>query len=365
MKHSFFRYFIISCFTAASLLSCSKDDKNENPQESFDESYLIETIAQVILDSGLEFPQPEPPADRGEGRSSDLLALASDYMVVDIGDGETMTAKMWLGANNHVIPSLKWKNENPNFCSDQGLEMRPALKMFKFTIHNAPEQDIRTVQLNYIDVDTGIIEHSVISDNYGPDPDWLYAAMSMVWAEMMDLVNAQGALGPCIDGDSLTLRFKSTVTNVTPEAQTYEEIKVTVSLQYDESIDAYTGIGEFEWIEGWLQNEELGTIPFPTVKSGALEVVKLITPSLTGGSINDATMIFKAPRVTAADSSMLFVSFMAFYDMISGDDNTFTYRFDDWQTSSNPDIVMKANTNNHLEDDDAVLTETSSFEIFK
>ena len=364
MKTKFLYYLIISCLSAAFLFSCSEEDKNEKAHENIEEGYLIETIARVIRDSGLEFPQADLSADRGEAKlSDDLLALASDYMSVDMGDGETMNARIWLTEDNHIIPTPEWRNENPNFCSDQGLQMHTAQKLFVFTIYNIPQSDIRTVKLNYIDIETGIIEHSFMTENYEADPDWLYMAMTEVWAEMWDVVDIKSAVGPCKGGDPLTLKFNSTVTNETPEANSYEKIEVTITLHFDESKGAYTGIGEFVWIEGWLWSEETGNIPFPSIKGGELEIVKLITPGMGRNSIDDATMTFRAPRINATSQSMLFASFMAFYNMISGDEDTFEYKFDNWELSNNPEIIMAAYINNQLADDDVVLTETTTIEI--
>ena len=369
MKNRFFYYFIISCLSAVFLFSCSKDDKDEKAPESFEKSYVTETIARVIRDSGLEFPQADSPADRGEAKlSDDLLALASDYMSVDVGNGEIMTAKIWLGADNHIIPTLEWRNGHPDFCSDQGLQMRTAEKQFLFTIHNIPQDDIRTVQLNYIDIETGIIEHSVMTENYGAGSDWLYEAMSEVWMEMMDLVNTNGAQGPCEGGGGggpLTLHFSSKVKFDSPDTMIYEEFKFTISLQFNELEQAYTGISEFVWVEGYAWDKENDIYyPYPNVKSGEMEIVKLITPELAGNSIENATMNFRVPQPSDRNSSLLLLLFAQFYTSVGTQgDATAEFRIDNWQLSNDPEIVMAAYINNRDVEEDGVFTETTTFKI--
>lgn len=359
---------MISCISFIVITSCSKDDKNEKAPESIEESYIIETTAQVIRNSGLEFPSISS-ANREASRPMEFIWPAEDYITVtrerEDGDyGEIITVNLWLGPDNHIIPTPDWQRAHPDYCLDQGKYMRPVRKLLQFRIFNNPRDDIRAVQLNRIDVETGRIENSFYTDYYDADPNWMHEAMSEAWDQLLLESTIKGAVDPCDTRVPLTLHFTSTVNNVTEDNETYEKIEATVTLHFDESIGGYTGSAEFVWIEGWIYIAELNeTRPYPPEKNGALEIVKLITPAMVENSIEDATMEFKAPRISATTQSMLFASFMAFYDMIHGDNTTITYQLNNWQLLADPEIIMAKYLNHVLDDGETRLTENTIFEI--
>lgn len=356
-----FSILIVSSLAGVFLFSCNKDDENV-PDNSYD-SGMVTVVSRVIRDSGLNFPQASSSSNRDANRPSGFEWPAEDYVTVDDSDSEIITVKIWLGPDNHIIPTPEWQAAHPNYCMDQGKYMRPVRKLLQFKIFNVPRDDIRAVQLNHIDVETSRIEHSVMTDWYDAAPDWMYQAMSEVWSEMRNQTTIKDAIEPCEDRIPLTLYFSSIVTNELTDASTYEEFEFSIPLQFDESKGAFSGVGDFVWVDGWIWHEDIGYQPFPAIKTGQMEIVGLITPELAGNSIENATMNFKVPIIDQENSSMLLASFMHFYTMVSNDGSNMEYRIDNWQLLDDPDIIMGTYTNNVAEFDDGTLTETTTIEI--
>ena len=357
---------MLSFFSVILLFSCNKEESNgpDNDDVNIEPSHLIEVTSRVIRDSGLDFPQSRSTSDRESQRPTDFEWPPEDYITVDASNSEQIIIKLWLGPDDHIIPTPDWQAANPNYCMDQGKYMLPARKLLQFKIHNLPRDGIRSVQLNYINVLDYRIEQSVITDWYEADPDWMYQAMSEVWDEMRTRATIKNAVAPCDDRIPLTLYFNSAVTYDITEAMVYEEFEFSILLQFDESEGKYTGIADLVWVDGWVWNKvENNYLPYPTNKSGQMEIVSLITPALAGNSIENATMNFRVPMISPENSSFLLISFGEFYTWVNNQNDTMEFRVDNWQLLDDPDIIMGTYTNNTTQVDGGTLTEITTIEI--
>lgn len=372
MKSNLFYRLIIPCIALIFIFSCNKDDDNTDPNNDNDEDTIeevsyVHVVSRVIQESGLEFPTSTSSNRQDEAeRMLGFVWPAEDYVTVDESDPEIILVKIWLDAENHIIPTPEWQINHPDYCMDQGKYMRPAKQLLQFKIHNLGRDDIRTVQLNHIMVDTQVIEHSVMTGYYEADPDWIYYAMSEVWEEMLTQTTIKNAVDPCDDRIPLTLHFNSQITFDAVDTVIFEEIEVTISLQFDETTQSFKGISEFVWIEGYAWIRESDTyLPYPTVKCGEMEIVELITPILANNSMEDATMTFKVPQPSYEHSSILLIALAEFYHSTANADGTMQFTFDEWQALDDPEIVMASYTNNQRTVDDGLITEATIFEIVR
>lgn len=366
MKSKLFYGIMLSFFSVILLFSCNKDENNgsENDEVNIEPSHLIEVASRVVRDAGLDFPQSRSANDRESQRPTDFEWPPEDYITVDASDSEEILIKLWLGPDNHIIPTPDWQAANPNYCLDQGKYMRPARKLLQFKIYNLPRDGIRSVQLNYINVLDFKIEQSVMTDWYEAHPDWMYQAMSEVWGEMRTRATIKSAVEPCDDRIPLMLYFNSTVTYDIAEALVYEEFEFSIPLHFDETEGKYTGIGALVWLDGYVWNKVENTyLPYPSNKSGQMEIVNLITPALAGNSIEDATMNFRVPIISPENPSFLLISFGEFYTWVANQNTTMEFRVDNWQLLDDPDVIMGAYTNNMTQIDGGTLTETTTIEI--
>ncbi|HUH74185.1 MAG TPA: hypothetical protein VLZ75_07240 [Chitinophagales bacterium] len=371
MTSNFFYRLLITCFSVLFLFSCKKDNDKDSTKDDDNPKDLkmVELVARVIQDSGLDFPESSKSGNRSGAKASGFEWPAEDYVTIDDSDRDNdgaMLVKIWLDSDNNIIPTPEWQSAHPNYCIDKGKYMRPAHRLLQFKIHSLPRDGVRVVQLNYIQIDGQKIKESVITDWKDFSPDWMYEAMSEVWNEMSDKVEIKDAIEPCDDRVRYTLHFSSKVTFDTPDAKTYEEFEFTIPLQFDEVKGTYTGIGNLVWLEGSVLNKvENDYIPFPRNKRGQFEIVSLTTPILAGGSIEDAVMNIKVPLINMENQSFLLISLAEFYPWVQNESGTSEYRIEDWQLMDDPGLIMAAYMNHQKQEEQGLLTEVTSIEIYQ
>lgn len=201
--------FMLVCLLV--VVGCSRDDNSGDQDEggllTQEELHRIENmIVQIIRDSGRDFPQYDQPRQlpAKRGGLDPFLEGPNNYLETINQPGE-LKLRLWLDDEGNIIPSPTWQENNPNYCSDEGRNMRAAHKMLEFKVMYDPEFGISNpdqfaygVQLNLIEIGTTAIKESVwvdpIIDNSN---NWINATLNSAWEQMLVRATIGGAIGPC------------------------------------------------------------------------------------------------------------------------------------------------------------------------
>lgn len=354
---------VTSCSSSTSSGTEPDPEPEPEPQpEEVSEQQAIETIIQVIQDSGLTFPSLEESSKR---KADGLSAM--DYVQTGSTTEGLIELKLWIGPDGNIIPKPSWQESNKDFCKSQGRYMKNAVKQLTFTILSPTHE----VQLNYIDIETGKIEESVIGEAGGDDANWLPNSMSDAWSQMQNKVSIGGAVGACGDKMEMQIQFSSEITtDLTTDSEEpivyFEHIEATFPLEFDEDKSAYTGKGNLEWT-AWEFNGRQGDNA-PVGKS--LEIVQLVTPSLDNPDYDEPALELELPGFEDG-TPLINLSWPLIHNYKQNEEgDNYTYIITGWDVQSDDASVIMTKTfdrtENYTVDGDPVeITEYTTIEIVR
>lgn len=232
-------------------LNCSGDSPSDEPEEMLTEKEAVETLIDIIRDSGIPFPILEDQSvENQEGRfpkiaeAEDFNLSGSDYLTSSFGEG-VILINLWLGPNGHIIPKPSWQSAHPDVCLDQGRYMNAAVQMAEFKI----TPSLNFIQVNLIEIETGIIQESIISEQGLSDPDWLDNGLTEVWSKLKQKASIKGVTGPCGQYKNLMFYFDSKTTMQTEGGSSFDHVRAEFKLSFDEEKNTYSGSGILEFID--------------------------------------------------------------------------------------------------------------------
>lgn len=355
--------------------STSSDPENDTDQEqdpeevSVTKEEAVDALITVIKDSGMTFPSREG-SSKSKDADSDLYAM--DYIELDTSPNGLIQIKMWIGDEGNIIPKPSWQSANQNVCSNQGRYMKGAVKQLQFTILT-PSQE---VQLNYTDMETGKIEESVIgaqdeSNDDDENSNWLTEAMSDAWSQMRNEVSIGGTVGPCGAKIEMQIQFSSEITtDLTSDPEEpvvyFEHIEATFPLEFDEQKNAYTGIGDLEWIAWQFNGQQSDNAP----AGKSLEIIQLVTPSLNNPEYDEPALELELPGFEDG-TPLINLSWPLLHNYEHNDEeDNYTFIITGWEiNTSDASVVMTKTfdrTENYTVDEDPVkITEHTTIEIIR
>jgi len=352
-----FYVFMLVCLMI--VMGCSSDDNDLDQPDSGtltteEINRVVSAIVDIIRDSGRDFPQFEenPARPLTTYNLDDFLDGPNNYLET-INEPENLKVRLWLDDEGNIIPSPTWQQNNPNYCSNEGLEMRSAKKLLEFKVMydpdfglTNPDQYAFGVQLNLIDVETSVINESVwtnpIIDENG---NWIKATLNEAWDQMLDRATIGGAVGPCKDEISLSLHFSSEQKrkNLDPEGgwEYYDKVEGVIALSFNSATNAYEGTGSIASVDGYA----IGVAGDPEYNpyQGELIVFELITPLLAEGGTD---FPFLAMTMTIDNLNTYPLSWLLCHGEPNGDygipeNGYFVVFIDEWDEVDEPGIVLR------------------------
>lgn len=247
---------LVLVFTA-----CNKEDKPSasDPHEVASEEGIT-ALVEVLERNKLlpKFKEAGPPDAR-------------DYIATSYNSEGRLQMTLNIAENGALLPSVAWREGNPNFCSDQDQYLRSPKKRLIYTVHKLADGYL--VFARYVDLVTGEIEEQ----REGEAQD-----LAPAIEKALQGINSpvQQAASPCGDNRDLRLVFRSsTLLEGAGVLRMEDQVFAQASLRPIDSSSRLEGSSVLQWkqhqISSTAANYQCSTPPDALMK---------VTELRTGGA---------------------------------------------------------------------------------
>ena len=234
---------ILGIITAC-LTGCNDGGSNNNqkPAEGpIAKQKAITAMVAVLEQQNLGLRVTRTPA--GGAQKPQNKPTTQDYIATDVDPDGDRRLTLYLDKKGNLLPSSKWRQNNPDYCKGQDRYFKAPVKQLRFKVFALPDGYDAFAQ--YIDISTGKVEEQREGEAAN-----LKDALNKAWNQLQSPVGQ--AVDPCGEKKGFQLSFQTTITfEATGQDGTTstisETVKATVPLSYNQDRQFFEGSSALTW----------------------------------------------------------------------------------------------------------------------